>query len=83
MDLLLEEALEDVDPKALPDPSQAGVAGEVLGGGVVQIPAMGQVQGRRLDGLAYGSDPLEEHDELELEKDDRVDTRPATLGERR
>ena len=41
---------------------------------------MGQVEAGRLDELALRADPLEEHDQLELEEDDRVDARPTPLG---
>ena len=41
---------------------------------------MGQVEAGRLDELALGADALEEHDQLQLEEDDRVDAGPAPLG---
>ena len=80
IDDLLEEALEDVDAEPLPDAGQAGVVGEFLIEGVAEVPAVGQVEAGGLDQLALGADPLEEHDQLELEEDDRVDARPAPLG---
>ena len=80
VDDLLEEALEDVEPEPLPDAGQAGVVGQRLVEGVAEVPAVGQVEAGRLDQLALGADALEEHDELELEEDDRVDARPAPLG---
>jgi hypothetical protein len=39
-----------------------------------------QVQAGGFDQLAFGPDAFEDHDELELEEDDRVDARPAPLG---
>ena len=41
---------------------------------------MGQMETRHRDELALGADPLEEHDHLEREEDDRVNARPAPLG---
>ena len=58
IDDLLEEALEDVDAKPLPDAGQAGVVGQVLVEGVAEVPAVGQVQAGRLDELALGADAL-------------------------
>ena len=55
-------------------------SGSVLVQGVAQVPAVGQVEAGRLDQLPLGADPLEEHDQLQLEEDDRVDARPAALG---
>ena len=80
IDDLLEEALEDVDAQPLPDAGQAGVVGQVLVEGVAEVPAVGQVEAGRLDELALGADALEEHDQLQLEEDDRVDGGPAPLG---
>ena len=48
--------------------------------GVAQIPAVGQVEAGRRDELARGADPFEEHDQLQLEKDDRVDARPSSVS---
>ena len=80
IDDLLEEALEDVDPKALPDAGQAGVVRQRLVQGVAEIPAVGQVEAGRLDELALGADALEEHHQLQLEEDDRVDGGTSTIG---
>ena len=80
IDDLLEEALEDVDAQPLPDAGQAGVVGQRLVQGVAEVPAVGQVEAGRLDELALGADALEEHDQLELEEDDRVDAGPAPFG---
>ena len=55
-------------------------SGSVLVEGVAEVPAVGEVEAGRLDELALGADALEEHDELQLEEDDRVDARPAPLG---
>jgi hypothetical protein len=41
---------------------------------------VGQVEAGRLDELVLGAGPLEEHDQLELEVDHWVDTRPVPLG---
>jgi hypothetical protein len=41
---------------------------------------MGQVKAGRRNELALGADPLEEHHQLQLEEDHRVDAGPATFG---
>jgi hypothetical protein len=41
---------------------------------------MGEVERGDLDQLALGADPLEEHDELQLEEDDRVDGGASSLS---
>ena len=56
------------------------MVGQVLVQGVAEVPAVGQVEAGRLDQLALGADPLEEHDQLQLEEDDRVDAGSAPLG---
>ncbi len=76
----LEEALEDIDPEALPDAGQAGVVGQVFIKGVAAVPAMRQVETRGRDEVPLGADPLEDHHQLQLEEDDRVDGGPTTLG---
>src|SRR5215204_3342579 len=47
---------------------------------VPEVPAVSQIEAGRRDELTLGADALEEHDELQLEEDHRVDTRPAPLG---
>ena len=54
--------------------------GERVVEGVAEVPAVGQVEACRLDQLALGADALEEHDQLQLEEDDRVDARLAPVG---
>jgi hypothetical protein len=80
VDDLLEEALEEVDAQPLPDAGQAGVVRQLFAEGVAEIPAVGQVETGRFDELALGADALEEHDELELEEDHRVDRGTAAFG---
>src|SRR4051794_21028174 len=41
---------------------------------------MGQVEVGGLDELALGANALEEHDQLQLEEDHRIDARSATRG---
>ncbi|MBA3414813.1 MAG: hypothetical protein H0U10_06275 [Chloroflexia bacterium] len=41
---------------------------------------MGQVQADGLDEPTTGANALEEHHQLQLEEDDRVDVQPATVG---
>ena len=79
-DHLLEEALEDVDPKPLPDAGQAGVVRQLLVEGVAQIPTVGEIEAGRLDQFALGADPFKEHHQLELDEDDRVNGRPTALS---
>jgi len=76
----LEEALKDVDAEPRSNPGQTGMIGQWLIQGVPDIPAMGKVQARCLDELALGAEPFEKEDELQLEKDDWVDTRAAAFG---
>ena len=77
---VLEEAPEDAHPQALPDLAQGGVVGQGLVQGVPQVPAVGQVQAGRLDELALAAQPLEEHHQLELEIDHRVEARSPNPG---
>ena len=80
VDDLLEEALEEVDTKPLSDAGQAGVIRQRLIQGVAEIPAMGKIETRRFDELPLGADALEEHHQLQLEEDHRIDRGPAALG---
>jgi hypothetical protein len=56
------------------------VIGQVLIQRITQIPAMRQVAAGRLDEVALGADAVEDHDQLQLEKHDRVDAGPAARG---
>jgi hypothetical protein len=76
----LEKALEDLYPQPLPDAGEAGVVGEGLVEGVAEVPSVGQVEAGRFDQLALGADAFEEHDQLQLEEDDRIDGGAAPLG---
>ena len=80
IDDLLEEALEDPDPEPLPDAGQAGMIRERLVERVAEVPAVRQVEAGRLDELALRAEPLEEHDQMQLEEDHRVDAGTASLG---
>jgi hypothetical protein len=77
---LLEEALEDADAEPLPNAGQTGVVGQRLVQRVPDVPAVAKVEAGRLDQLPLGADAFEEHDQLQLEEDDRVDGGPASLG---
>ncbi|CAN5704173.1 hypothetical protein BH23CHL5_BH23CHL5_22370 [soil metagenome] len=46
---------------------------------VAQIPPVGEVQAGRVDELALGADPLEEHDHVQLKENDRVDARAVPV----
>jgi hypothetical protein len=76
----LEEPFEDRDPQPLPNPGQAGVVRQGFVEGLAQIPPVSEVQAGGLDELAFGADPLEKHDELQLEEDDRVNARSSSVG---
>jgi hypothetical protein len=56
------------------------VVGPFLIQRITQIPAMRQVAAGRLNEVALGADPLEDHDQLQLEKHDQVDAGPAARG---
>jgi hypothetical protein len=45
-----------------------------------EVPAVREVQIGDLDELALGADAFEEHDQLELEEDDRVNGRATPLA---
>jgi len=76
----LEKALENLDAQTLPDTGQAGVVGQDLVEGVAQIPAVGQIETGRLDQFPLGTDAFKEHDQLQLEENDRVDGGPAAFA---
>src|SRR5687768_8184681 len=77
LDDLLEEALEDREAEPLPNAGQAGVVRERLIEPVTEVPAVGEMQTRGRDQLPLGAEALEEHDELQLEEDHRVDRGPT------
>jgi hypothetical protein len=56
------------------------VVREFLIEGIAEIPAVREVETRRLDELALGTDAFEKHDQLQLEKDHRVDARSTSRG---
>jgi hypothetical protein len=76
----LEETLEDLAPQSIPDPREAGVVGQRLIQVIPQVPAVRQVQTGNFDELALRAESLEEHDQLELEKDHRIDGGAAVGG---
>jgi hypothetical protein len=47
---------------------------------IAQVPSGTQPVYRQLEELALGSNPFEEHQQLELEKDDWIDTRSPTVA---
>jgi hypothetical protein len=53
------------------------VVGQGLVEVVAQVPSQGQAVCHRPHELALRAEVLEEHDQLELEEDDRVNGRPA------
>src|SRR5918993_4845291 len=70
---------EHVAPHPLPDAGETGVIGQLLVQRVAQIPAVGQVEAGRRDELPFRADALEEHHQVQLEKDDRVDGGTAPI----
>ena len=69
----LEELRKDIDPEPLPDARQTGVVGKRLVEGITQVSAVGEVEAGGLDEFSFQANPLEEHDELQLEEHDRID----------
>jgi len=80
IDEVLKEPLEELDAQALPDAGQAGVIGQALIEGVAQVPAVGQMQTGRRHQFALRADAFEEHDQLQLEEDHRIEAGPTALG---
>src|SRR5689334_15589655 len=66
LDDVLKETPEGVDTIAVANASQAGMIGEQLVEIVTEIPAQAEAVGSHSEQLAFGADPLEEHDELQL-----------------
>lgn len=77
---VLEESPEGVEAEAVTDARETGMIGKRLIEVIAEIPAMGKVQGCEREELTFGADSLEEHDELELEEDDRVDGGTTNRG---
>src|SRR4029453_8041017 len=76
----LEEAAEHGQAVALPNPGQAGMVGQFLVQVVAQEPPDAPSIGRAPYQLPLGAESLEEHHQLELEVDSRIDGRsPAFL----
>src|SRR3712207_5965526 len=65
IDNLLEETLENGDAQPVSDAGQTGVVRECLVQRIAEIPAMRQVEAGRRDELAFGANPLEEHNQLQ------------------
>jgi hypothetical protein len=80
VDDFLEEALEDVNPQALPNPGQPRVIRQILIQSIAEVPAVGQVEAGHRDELTLRPNALEEHHELQLEEHDRIDAGSAPLG---
>ncbi len=79
-DDLLEEAAEDREPVAFPDPGEGGVVGQGLVEVVAHVPSQVEAVGHRLHESTFRTETLEEEDELQLEEDHRVDRSPAAPG---
>ena len=47
---------------------------------VAEVPTHGEAVGRDAHQFPLGAQPLEEHHELELEENHRIDARPAAAG---
>ena len=64
----------------MPDAGQTGVVRQCLVQGVAQVLPVGQVETGRFDEMAFGADPLEEHHQLQLEEDHRINRGAAPVG---
>jgi hypothetical protein len=79
LDDLIKEAAEDREAQPLPDPGQRRVVWEGLVQVVAEILAVGEVERRLFDELSLRPYAFQHHHELQLEKHDRINTRPAPL----
>jgi hypothetical protein len=79
-DDVLEESLECRYTKSSTDASRSGIVRQRFVQGVAHVPTVGQVQGHHCPELALRTQAFKEENELQLEKDDRVNTRSATIG---
>src|SRR5262245_36977240 len=77
---LLKEAAKDIDPVALTDAGQAGMIGKRLTQIVPHKPAHAQSICCMPHQLPFGAYPLEKHDELQLEKDHRINRGTTSTG---
>src|SRR5712692_7649303 len=72
LDDLLKEALKDFQAIAGADFTQATMIGHRFVQIITDVPTVGEMQIDHLHQLSLGTDPFKEHDELQLEKDDRI-----------
>lgn len=82
-DHLLEEPPEDRETETVARARQVGVVGQRLVQVVPEVPAHREAVGRHAHELPLAPQPLEEHDELQLEEDHRVDRGAAARGVQR
>ncbi len=76
----LEVAREDLDPKSLPDADGTSVIGQLVVEGVAKVSLLGKVEASHPGLLPLRVEPFEEHHELQLEEDDRMNGGPAAIG---
>ena len=77
LDDVVEKATKEIDAVAVTDLGQAGVIRQWLMQVIAEIPSQTEAVGGDDHELAFRADALEKHDELELEKHDRVDGRSS------
>ena len=75
-----EEALEDGQAVAVPNPGEAGMVGQRLPEVIAQVPAQTEAVRHHAHELAFRAESLEEENELELEENDRVNRRTPRAG---
>jgi hypothetical protein len=77
---VLEEAANDRQTEALSDLDEAGAIEQGLVKMVAKVPPVGEVELCVLHKVALRADALEEHHQLETEKDDRIDGGTSACG---
>jgi hypothetical protein len=80
VDDVLEEPAEDGKTEALADASKASGVRQRLVEAVAEVPPDAEPILRQRQELALRADSLEEHHQVELEEDDGIDGRPASVG---
>ena len=80
VDHVLEEAAKDLEPEALPDAGEAGGIGQRLVEAVTEVPADTEAVHGQGEELPLRAQALEEHHQVELEEDHRIDGRPSSIG---
>src|SRR5437773_1488474 len=77
---MFEEALEDSKTESLANLGEAGMVRQGLVEAVADVPALGDVEGHGFHELALGAQPVKEEEELQLEKDNRINAVSSALS---